>query len=212
MANDNALSFVGKIMTAYKAAEKARGTGLKHAIECGEYLNLAKENLKEVKSKQKWSSWLKEHCPEIHQNTAALYMRLAEKKDKIADCKSIRDADMQLRKPRDPKPESHSDKPNSDEAVDDAGDDEDADDDEAADDDDADNSQRVVKRAGASPDLKECLQNVDVDEVFGALTSTWERAQLSALVTRLFAYIRELDKPPSSVSVERRPLAPPSLS
>ena len=201
MANDNALSFVGKIMTAYKAAEKARGTGLKHAIECGEYLNLAKENLKEVKSKQKWSSWLKEHCPEIHQNTAALYMRLAEKKDKIADCKSIRDADMQLRKPRDPKPESHSDKPNSDEAVDDAGDDEDADDDEAADDDDADNSQRVV-RTPASLDLTATFLSVDVDEVCAALIDAWDEDHIRQLCDRLRDHFTQ---PPA---IQRSPTQP----
>jgi len=36
MAKDNALSFVGQIMTAYNAVMKAEGQALKYAIECGE--------------------------------------------------------------------------------------------------------------------------------------------------------------------------------
>src|SRR5262245_46232793 len=98
---DNALSFVGQIMTAYKAIMKAEGSALERAIECGKYLALAKENVETAKPKRKWSAWLKEHCPDIHQNTAALYMRLAKNEEKIADCKSIRDADMKLRKSED---------------------------------------------------------------------------------------------------------------
>ena len=36
MSTDNALAFVGKIKTAYKAAQKAEVDALKYAIECGE--------------------------------------------------------------------------------------------------------------------------------------------------------------------------------
>ena len=84
MSKDNALSFVGPIMTAYKAIMKAEGSALERAIECGKYLALAKENVEATKPKGKWSAWLSEHCPEIHRNTAALYMRLAENADAIA--------------------------------------------------------------------------------------------------------------------------------
>jgi hypothetical protein len=102
MSKSNPLSFVGQIMTAYKAVMKAEGSALERAIECGKYLALAKENVEEARPKHKWSAWLSEHCPDIHQNTAALYMRLAdpENADAIADCKSIREADMKLRQPR----------------------------------------------------------------------------------------------------------------
>ena len=99
MSTDNALSFVGQIMTAYKAIMKAEGNALERAIECGKYLALAKENVEESKPKRKWSAWLAEHCPDIHRNTAALYMRLADNVDAIADCTSIREADMKLRQP-----------------------------------------------------------------------------------------------------------------
>ena len=36
---DSALAFVGQIMTAYKAAEKAGASALEAALECGSYLN-----------------------------------------------------------------------------------------------------------------------------------------------------------------------------
>jgi hypothetical protein len=43
--DDSALSFVGQIQTEHKAVLKADGEALKHAIECGKFLNLAKENV-----------------------------------------------------------------------------------------------------------------------------------------------------------------------
>jgi hypothetical protein len=49
MSKDNALAFVGQIMTAYKAIMKAEGSALERAIECGKYLTLAKENVEEAK-------------------------------------------------------------------------------------------------------------------------------------------------------------------
>ena len=48
MAKDAALSFVGQIMTAYKAVMKAEGSALERAIECGKYLALAKENVEKL--------------------------------------------------------------------------------------------------------------------------------------------------------------------
>src|SRR5215472_831944 len=100
MANDNALSFVGKIKTAFKAAQKAEGDALKHATECGYHLNLAKENVEEAKGK--WKSWCKENIPEIPQTTENLYRRLAlahgNDENIFADCKSIRDAIKKLPK------------------------------------------------------------------------------------------------------------------
>jgi hypothetical protein len=179
MANDNALSFVGQIMTAYKAVMKAEGSALEHAIECGKFLALAKENVEAAKPKRKWSAWLAEHCPDIHRNTAALYMRLAdpENADAIADCASIREADMKLREPRKPKPgECGYESPDSpDEESDDEAN-------------DADDAQRVVQR-GASPDLKAYFQNVAVDEVYTALTQAWDREHLRELSNRLLTFL-----------------------
>ena len=195
MSKDNALSFVGQIMTAYKAIMKAEGGALEHAIECGKYLALAKENVEEAKPKRKWSAWLAEHCPEIHQNTAALYMRLAENVEEIADCKSIREADMKLRQPRKRNPESDSDKPDND-GDDDAGDEAD----DAAD----GNSQRVV-RTPASLDLTATFLSVDVDEVCAALIDAWDEQHIIELCNRLHAHFT---KP---APLKRQP-AQPTLS
>src|SRR5262249_53825629 len=142
MPNDNALSFLGLIMTEHKAVLKADGDALKHAIECGKYLNLAKENVLSTKPKGKWLRWLAEHCPDIHRNTAAFYMRLAENEEQIADCTSIHHADEKLRQPS-----GCSDADESDSA-DDA--------DEVTDDEADEAAQRVVQSRAAA-DLADCV-------------------------------------------------------
>ena len=204
MAKDAALSFVGQIMTAYKAVMKAEGSALEHAIECGKYLALAKENVEAARPKRKWSAWLEEHCPDIHRNTAALYMRLAENEDKIAECTSIRQADMLLRALNSSSSDSES---NSEESADEA---------------DDDVAQRVVQQADASPDLKSLLENSDVDEigialrdadkldefttaaivkltpdkVCDALTKAWSAQQLRDLANRVTAHLGTLTGAP----------------
>jgi hypothetical protein len=216
-AKDNALNFVGPIMTAYKAIMKAEGSALERAIECGKYLALAKENVEATN--RKWLPWLKEHCPEIHRNTAALYMRLAdpEKADAIAECKSIREADVKLRRPPDDDGESEDD---SDEA------------DDGADDD----AQRVVQ-THASPDLKELLENCAVDEIGIALRDAdkldefttaaiakmspdkvcevlieaWDVKPLRDLAQRIIAHLNTLSPSTSrDLGVRPIPLAQPS--
>jgi hypothetical protein len=86
----SASSFVDPINAEYREVVKAERAALPHAIKCGELLNLAKENVKE--EKMKWGEWLKVNCPDIAQETASLYMRLAEHKSKVGKAKSIREA------------------------------------------------------------------------------------------------------------------------
>jgi len=74
----SAASFVDPINAEYREVVKAERSALPHAIKCGELLNLAKENVKA--EKMKWGEWLKVNCPDIAQETASLYMRLAEHK------------------------------------------------------------------------------------------------------------------------------------
>jgi len=100
---------------------------------------------------------------------------------------------MRLRKP-----------PPDDESVKD-----DASHDDEADDDAGDDAQRVVQRAGASPDLKATLQNTAVDEVYSALTQAWERDHIRDLANRLLIYLG----PPPDLTIPaglRRPAAQPS--
>jgi hypothetical protein len=85
-----AASFVDLINAAYREVVKAESSALPHAIKCGEFLNLAKENVKA--EKKKWGDWLSANCPEIAQETASLYMRLAEHKVKVSKAKSVREA------------------------------------------------------------------------------------------------------------------------
>jgi hypothetical protein len=189
MSTDNALSFVGKIKTACKAAQKAEGDALKYAIECGEQLNLAKEKV--LAAKGKWGKWREEHIPEISQQTASLYMRLAENVETAAKCTSIRGADLALRAlnaPDDPKMKSDSD----------------ADDDETAD----DTNNALLVRKGASPDLKTILQNVAVDEVCSVLTQTWDADQLRDLVKRVNVYLATRPSDLAIPSALPRPLTP----
>jgi hypothetical protein len=96
MTTDSALTFVGQINTAYDAAEKAGASALGHALECGKYLNLAKENVEAATPKRKWKAWREEKLPSVSEETERLYRRLADavaKKEEIfGKCKSIRDA------------------------------------------------------------------------------------------------------------------------
>jgi hypothetical protein len=87
----SASSFIEQIKTEYRAVVEAEKSALPHAIKCGEFLKLAKENLKAERGGN-WSDWLGVNCPEIAQETASLYMRLAEHKAKVGKAKSIREA------------------------------------------------------------------------------------------------------------------------
>ena len=85
---DNALLFVGQIMTAYKQVMKAEGQALKYAIECGEALNRAKENVESTKPKGKWKDWLKEQdlCDEADRQHESAIRALSEA---LADSRRI---------------------------------------------------------------------------------------------------------------------------
>jgi hypothetical protein len=98
---DKALSLVGPIITAYKAAEQSGANALEHALECGKHLKTAFEAV----GKRKWKGWCEEHLAlgrEVSEETERLYRRLAvavdKKGDVFAKCKSIRDAMKELAK------------------------------------------------------------------------------------------------------------------
>jgi hypothetical protein len=97
--DEKALSFVGAIMTAYNAAEKAGASALSCALDCGKHLNLAKENVEAVK-KGKWKQWREKNLPSVSEETERLYRRLADavaaKENIFANCTSIRAAMQRL--------------------------------------------------------------------------------------------------------------------
>jgi hypothetical protein len=192
MPKDNARTFVGEINEEHKLVLKADGEALKHAIKCGKALSLAKENVLSTKPKGKWLRWLEEHCPDIHRNTSALYMRLAENEDKITGCTSIRDADVKLRQSNDDESDSDADESDAEEVTDEEAD-------EAA--------QRVVQ-AGNSADLADLLLALDVDEVCTALIDAWDEDHIRQLCDRLRDHFTKL----ADIPLRRQPLPPVTLS
>ena len=60
--SNSAASFIDQINAEYREVVKAESGALPHAIRCGEFLTLAKENLKAEKG-GKWSEWLETNCP-----------------------------------------------------------------------------------------------------------------------------------------------------
>ena len=118
MTKNSAASFVDSINMAYREVVKAESGALQHAIKCGEFLNLAKENLKADKG-GKWLDWLKVNCPDIPQTTASLFMRLAKNKAMVGKALSIRKAQellpKQTRQPSQSSNQSDADQPNKSE-------------------------------------------------------------------------------------------------
>ena len=118
MTKTSAASFIDPINAAYREVVKAESGALPHAIKCGEFLNLAQENLKADKG-GKWLDWLKANCPDIPQTTASLYMRLAKNKAMVGKAPSIRKAQellpKQTRTPSEPSNQSDANQPNKSE-------------------------------------------------------------------------------------------------
>ena len=191
--SNSAASFVDPINAQYREVVKAEKSALPHAIKCGELLNLAKENVKA--EKMKWGEWLKVNCPDIAQETASLYTRLAEHKSKVSKAKSIREARELLpkAKPRGREPEISNAVTNStDPAVvlqaTDAG--------EilANIQDDTDKLEEIAKAS---------IVKLTPDKVCVALTKAWSADQLRDLITRVNAYLVTLTgtPPPRDLSI-----------
>jgi hypothetical protein len=223
---DNAHVYVGQIRTEHKAVLRADGDALKHALECGRLLNLAKENVESItKPKRKWSTWREEHCPEISQETSSVYMRLAKAltgdPKVFDDATSIRDALTKI--PKGTRRQSGDGDSETSEN---------------------ENSSSATNSAThGSPDLKELMENCGADEistalqdadkfdevttasiaklspekVCDALTAAWTADQLGDLRTRLGAHLAKLkptsqDTPNTTGAFVRRTLEMPRLS
>jgi len=196
----SASSFIEQIKTEYRAVVEAEKSALPHAIKCGEFLKLAKENLKAERGGN-WSDWLGVNCPEIAQETASLYMRLAEHKAKVGKAKSIREARDLLpkAKPRGrEEPEISNGVTNStDPAVvlqaTDAG--------EiiANIQDDTDKLEEVAKAS---------IVKLSPDKVCDVLTKAWTADQLNDLIKRVNAYLATLTATAPSSSYRRSPAQP----
>ena len=205
-SDDKALQYVGPIMEAYNAAEKAGASALGYALECGKHLNAAKADV----GNGKWKKWCGEKL-KVSEETERLYRRLAEalakKPDVFASCNSIRKAmeelakynlkDMTLKPPRPERPtpaqsgngvtglqppEADTPPTGLKAELENA----------AADEiivsiDDTDKLEEVAKAS---------IVKLTPDKVSAALIEAWNAEQLSALASRLTAHLRSLPLPP----------------
>jgi hypothetical protein len=184
---------ISQAITAHQEAIKSSKGSLPHAIKAGECLILLKENVKAEKS-GRWLDWLANHCPDIPERTARVYMELAEGKDEIkkrqraadnlaADGKlTIRSA-LKLLKPSKTPEQIEKTK-----AV------------------------RAQKRAEAkrSPDaIKEFLNWCAADELFFVMQHTWEEEQIKTLAGLIADYLKAkpTTMPDIPAAFDRRPLA-----
>jgi hypothetical protein len=193
--SNSAASFVDPINAQYREVVKAEKSALPHAIKCGELLNLAKENVKT--EKMKWGEWLKVNCPDIAQETASLYTRLAEHKSKVSKAKSIREARELLPKA---KPRGREREPEISNAVTNSTDPAvvlqatDAGEIIANIQDDADKLEEIAKAS---------IVKLTPDKVCVALTKAWSAEQLRDLITRVNTYLATLASapPPRDLSI-----------
>jgi hypothetical protein len=179
---NSAASFVDQINTAYREVVKAESGALPHAIKCGEFLNLAKENLKSEGGK--WSEWLKVNCPDIPQTTASLYMRLAENKAKVGKALSIRKAQELL--PKQTRTPSQSTN-----QVD---------------------ADQTNKSEGSSRSFEDQVVAFEPDEVLGMLVEGWhDDDKLTQLAKLIGDYLQKKKRPSISNTVANpTPAFPPS--
>jgi hypothetical protein len=222
-AKDKALQYVGDIMDAYKAAEKAGATALGHALECGKHLRSAKNTVEAAKGK--WNSWRTANLPDVSEETERVYRRLydavALKEDFFAECTSIRAALVHLSKfdpeTLEPKPAPALRKPRSKQTGSSA---------TAPPDATPSTDPAVVLQATAADEIIVNIQG-DTDKledvargsiialtpqaVCDALTEAWPTDQIVDLQNRLVAYLNALSgetKPPTTYpgpGLEQRP-------
>lgn len=83
--------FAAEIMRAHAEARRAAHMSFVHAIEAGEALLEAKEQM----NHGEWLPWLRDNC-EMSESTAQVYMRLAKYKDEVL-ANPQRAADLSIR-------------------------------------------------------------------------------------------------------------------
>jgi hypothetical protein len=179
------LSYVPQIMDAYDKAAKASKGSLAYAIEAGDLLNSAKKALGKT---GKWLRWLGHNLPDVPQETASLYMRLAENKDVIDQqrvASAIGEGALSIRAAAKFIPQSATAK--------------------------AAAAKRAATLAeknavAAANQIEDLLRDLAVDEVYTALKSTHDVGYLLELGEMILERNERRDPPPDEL--DRRPLAP----
>ena len=72
-------AIITQINAAHDAVVESGKSSLTNAIRAGELLVSAKECVEHGE----WTQWLADNCPNLSEETARLYMRLAKNEDKI---------------------------------------------------------------------------------------------------------------------------------
>jgi hypothetical protein len=197
---DKALTFAEQINAAHQEhIRSAKGT-LDYAIKAGELLILAKETVDAENDgkRGKWEDWLNDHCPDIPETTARMYMRLAKGKDHIRKQQRVvaslaAEGKLSIRAalkliPPDPKRVAARAKARAAVA-----------------------EKAAVEPPAAAPKsgtIEDNLLNMDVDDLFTALRDNWDNDQLAKLTLKLGDHLKSLGVPPPTpkppVQIERR--------
>jgi hypothetical protein len=222
MSADKALQYVGQIVDAYNAAEKAGASALQYALECGKHLCSAFNTVEAAQGKGKWNKWRKKNLPTVSEETERIYRKLARavgmQSDVFekAECKSIRDAIKHLSgldenlKPK-PAPATRGQRTGSTAA--------------GLQPPEADTPPTGLKAELENAAADEIIVSIDADKleevakasiaklspdkVCDALTNAWTPDQLRELITRVNMF---LGPPAATPDLRRRPLPQPSLS
>jgi hypothetical protein len=172
-------------MTAHRKVIEAQRGSLKYAIECGKYLNTAKETVKAEKT-GRWMQWLTNNCPDLNKRTARLYMLLAKNEDKLDQAainEAVIEGALSIRRAAQLITGGAAEDDDDDEGAE-AAEGEDEGDSNAG----AGTSPTTTTKSG-SPDLVELLKNSAPDEVFSVLKTTWTDDYLNALADLLDTHL-----------------------
>jgi DUF3102 family protein len=187
------------INAAHRAVVSANRTSIEKAIEAGTMLKACKDGM----AHGEWSKWLHDNCHEISEETARLYMRLADPKNApkleeaakqngnaVADL-SVRGAANLLRK-----------EPTAEQKV--------AREAKKA---DKQRAKAVDDAARAAALIPKQLRGMGVDDVLRLLTATFDVDYLDTLSEALQKHLKEEDKvPPLTSTLTPPPAAAPSVA
>jgi len=180
------------INEAHKEVVAAQQTSLQHAITAGTTLRACKDAIEHGE----WTEWLDKNCPDISEETARLYMRLADPKNSdtlekaaeengntVADL-SVRGAAKLLSKPQTPEQKAKRD---------------------------AARLAKVRRAKAAFDDLAKQLEAVAPDELYMALSDAhWNTEQLTKLASLLNAHLAKVA--PVTAPPSARPAAAPAAA
>jgi len=192
------------INAAHRAVVQANKTSIEKAIEAGTILRACKDSV----GHGAWSKWLYDNCRDISDETARLYMRLADEKNApkleeaakqngnaVADL-SVRGAAKLLAKPQTEEQNAKRKRSADNKAA---------------------NKANHEAHAAARASIEEQVKALAPDEVFKALQDAhWEIDKLRELANLLNAHLRKLTPQPSSIAsiaaanVERQSIVRPT--